>query len=132
MQPSRKNTFIILAKMLLLPHSEGRVQKIQTTIVRPIGTPYRYTQAAFVKIQITVVRPIGKFTPLHDAMVAILYLIAQSAFAKMQTVTVDVLLGLCKSDGNARYNERWETSGRYNGNALVAAFGRKKPSSELW
>ena len=89
MQPSRTNAFIILAKMLLLPYSEGRVQKIQTTIVRRIGTPFRYTQAAFVKIQITVVRPnvIGKFTPLHDAMVAILYLIAQSAFAKMQTVT---------------------------------------------
>ena len=88
MQPSRKNTFIILAKMLLLPYSAGRVQKIQTTIVRHIGTPSRYTQAAFVKIQIseiTVVRPIG--TPLHDAMVAILYLIAQVAFAKMQTVT---------------------------------------------
>ena len=87
MQPSRTNAFIILAKMLLLPYSEGRVQKIQTAIVRPIGTPYRYTHAAFIKIQITVVRSMGKFTPLHDAMVAILYLIAQSAFAKMQTVT---------------------------------------------
>ena len=73
--------------MPLLPYSEGRIQKIQTIINHPIGKPYRYTQAAFVKIQITVVHPTSIGTPLHDAIVPILYLIAQSAFAKMKTVT---------------------------------------------
>ena len=51
-QPSRKNTFIILAKMILLPYSAGRVQKNTNYIARPIGTPYRYTQAALVKYKL--------------------------------------------------------------------------------
>ena len=99
-----------------------------------IGTPYRYTQAAFVKIQITVVHPTTIGTPLHDAILNSRNLIPYSAVRVRKNAncdSVDVLLRGCVRAMGMRVRSG-ETSGRYNGNALVAAFGCKNPSSELW
>ena len=92
----KENTFIFLAK-ILLPQLQRRPRSENTnyhsspyryTQAAFVNGPYTstprlvYTQAAFVKIQIAVVRPIG--TPLRDAMIAILYLLAQSAFVLLR------------------------------------------------
>ena len=87
------------------------------------------TQAAFVKIQITVtlVHPIVARRNGRNGIPYGAVRVRKNANCH----SVGVLLRGCVRAMGMRVRSG-ETSGRYNGNALVAAFGLKNPTSELW
>ena len=125
MQPSRENLLDHPCKNAIT--ALQRRSRSENTNYH--SSPYRYTHAAFVKIQITVFGPIGTVAR-HNGRNLIRYS-AVRVRKSANCHSVDVLLMDCVRAMGMRVRSG-ETSGRYNGNALVAAFGRKTPSSELW